>query len=73
MVSSLGTSGSNGSAFSLAILTIIIRKASDTVRLIAFSTAAASFLVNSVVRARTTELTVVTKSSGWGYNVAQQA
>src|SRR6516165_5942113 len=71
MVSSLGTSGSNGSAFSLAILTIIRRKASDTVRPIAFSTAAASFLVCSSMRARTTELAVIAKSSSMGYNVAQ--
>src|SRR6266481_8125208 len=58
MVSSLGTSGSNGSAFSLAILIIIRRKASDTVRPIAASTAAASFLMRSSMRARTTEFAV---------------
>src|SRR5271156_2769504 len=72
MVSSLGTSGSNGNAFSLAILTIIRRKASDTVRPIAFSTAAASFLVRSSMRARTTELAVMANPFLLGYNVAQR-
>src|SRR5580700_6704257 len=72
MVSSLGTSGSNCNAFCLAILTIIRRKASDTVRPIAFSTAAASFFVRSSMRARTTELAVMATSFLLGHNVAQR-
>src|SRR5215472_11022726 len=59
MVSSFGISGSKGSAFSLAILTIIRRKASDTVSPIAPRTALASFLMRSSIRARTTELAVM--------------
>src|SRR5437660_749561 len=64
MVSSLGTSGSNGNAFSLAIFTIIRRKAPDTVRPVGLSTAAASFLICSSMRARTTELAVMISLAG---------
>src|SRR5215472_990826 len=64
MVSSFGISGSKGNAFSLAILTIIRRKASDTVSPIALSTALASFLMRSSIRARTTELAATAKLLG---------
>ena len=70
MVWSFGINGSKGNAFSVAILTIIRRKASDTVSPIAPSTALASFLMRSSIRARTTELAAIANSLG--YNVAQK-
>src|SRR6266851_4958740 len=54
MVSALGTSGSNGRAFSRAMRTNRSRKASDTVKPMAARTAAASSLIASSIRARTT-------------------
>ena len=54
IVYSFGVRGSIGSLFSVANLTIIRRNASDTVRPIASSTAAASYLVYSSKRDRTT-------------------
>src|SRR5437867_11006551 len=54
MVSALGTSGSNGRAFSRAMRTNRRRKASDTVKPMAARTAAASSLIASSIRARTT-------------------
>lgn len=50
----LGSRGSKGRAFSAAIRTNSRRKASDTVRPILLRAAAASFLVRSSIRARTT-------------------
>ena len=55
IVSSLGARGSKGNRLSVAIRTIIRRKASDTVRPSAPSTAAASSLVFSSMRARKLE------------------
>ena len=45
IVSALGASGSKGSAFSIAIRIIIMRKASETVSPMDASTASASFLI----------------------------
>jgi len=64
MVSAFGTSGSKGSALSAAMRIIISRKASDTVRPMAASTAAASFFTRSSMRARTTAFFVMAISFG---------
>src|SRR5208337_681258 len=61
-VLAFGIRGSNGSALSVAIRTIIMRKASDTVRPIAPSTAAASSLIRSLIRARTMEFSDIIHS-----------
>ncbi len=63
MVSSLGTSGSKGSFFSLAMRVIMMRKASYTVSPIAANTSLASSLMRSSMRARTTAFTGIDSSS----------
>src|ERR1700753_2231364 len=71
MVSALGTSGSKGKAFSAAMRFNNSRKASDNERPIVARTAAASALVASSIRARTTVFSVMVQFSFLGYIVAQ--
>jgi hypothetical protein len=72
MVSALGTSGSKGSAFSAATRLNSSRNASDSESPIVANTAAASVLVASSMRARTTAFTVMPHVFV-SYNVAHTA
>src|SRR6266568_2062081 len=74
MVAALGTSGSNGRAFSRAMRTNRRRKASDTVKPMAARTVAASSLIASSIRARTTVFAIrslLTSPEILSYIVAQ--